>query len=140
VTMALGEFKKNTKILIAILFITVIALSLFWINQTKSNPAIITFPTVTPTNPPKFEVTIPSKGLLKNYVTVSVKAEAGTSCNLIFIPASGEMLNMDTIAGENGDCVWRWKLEESYKKGTARLIFTINGISDTRFLQILESF
>ncbi|GEM_PF-1062168 len=97
-------------------------------------------PTLTLTPQANFEVTIPSKGLLKNYVTVSVKAEAGTSCNLIFIPASGEMLNMDTIADENGDCVWRWKLEESYKKGTARLIFTINGISDTRFLQILESF
>jgi hypothetical protein len=73
-------------------------------------------------------------------VTVSVKAETGTSCNLIFIPASGETLDMNTVANENGECVWRWKLEESYKKGTARLIFTINGISETRFLQILENF
>lgn len=131
--------KKNAKTLTIILLASVFVFSLIWINQTKLNTITIP-PTSTPTPPPNFEVTIPSKGLLKNYVTVSVKAETGTSCNLIFIPASGEMLNMDTIADENGECVWRWKLEESYGKGSARLIFTINGMSQTHFLQILESF
>lgn len=131
--------KKNAKALTIIFFTSVFAFSLIWVNQTK--PTTTNIPaTATPTSPPNFEATIPSKGLLKNYVTVSVKAETGTRCNLIFIPASGEMLNMDTIADENGECVWRWKLEESYKKGTARLIFTINGVSQTRFLQILENF
>jgi hypothetical protein len=114
-------------------------LFIFWPSSPTSNPIQVT-PPASPTPRPKFEVTLPSKGLLKNYVTVSVKAETGTSCNLIFIPASGDMLDMDTIANEKGECIWRWKLEESYKKGTARLIFTINGISDTRFLQILENF
>lgn len=131
--------KKNAKALTIIFFTSVFAFSLIWVNQTKPNTPIIP-PTSTPTTPPNFEVTIPSKALLKNYVIVSVKAETGTRCNLIFIPASGEMLNMDTIADENGECVWRWKLQESYKKGTARLIFTINGVSQTRFLQILENF
>lgn len=93
-----------------------------------------------PTPEPNFEATIPSKGLLKNYVTVSVKAESGASCNLIFIPASGETLNMDTIADENDECVWRWKLEESYGRGSARLIFTIDGMSQTHFLQIFPEF
>jgi hypothetical protein len=133
------ELKQNTKILTVILFISVFTFSLFWINSKKSNTPIVP-PTSTSTPPPKFEVIIPSKGLLKNYVTVSVKAETGTSCNLIFIPASGETLNMNTIADENDECVWRWKLEESYGRGSARLIFTINGISQTHFLQILESF
>ncbi|MBL8050354.1 MAG: hypothetical protein JNM46_03955 [Anaerolineales bacterium] len=124
--------------LISIVSITLI----FYIFSPSLPTRILVKETITPspTSEPNFEVTIPSKALLKNYVTVSVKAETGTSCNLIFIPGSGDMLNMDTIANENGDCVWRWKLEESYKKGTARLIFTINGMSQTRFLQILENF
>ncbi len=98
--------------------------------------------TLTPplTPKPNFQVHIPSKALLKNYVTVSVKAESGARCNLIFIPASGEMLNMNTIADENNECVWRWKLEESYGRGSARLIFTIDGMSQTHFLQIFPEF
>jgi hypothetical protein len=131
--------KKNAKALTIIFLTSLFTFSLIFINQTKPNTTTIP-PSPTTTSEPKFEVTIPSKALLKNYVTVSVKAETGTSCNLIFIPASGETLDMNTIANENGECVWRWKLEESYKKGTARLIFTINGISQTHFLQILESF
>lgn len=136
---------KNRKIFgfIFIIIILIVAFSIFNFNLTTRKMARgtntpTTIPSSTPA--PKFEVTIPSKGLLKNYVTVSVKAETGTSCNLIFIPASGETLDMNAVADENGDCVWRWKLEESFEMGTARLIFTINGISDTRFLQILESF
>jgi hypothetical protein len=107
--------KKSVKKLTIILLVSVFAFSLILINQTKPNTTTIPL-TATPTSPPNFEVTIPSKALLKNYVTVSVKAETGTSCNLIFIPASGETLNMDTIADENGECVLRWKLEEFYKK------------------------
>jgi len=132
--------RKSKKILGLISIISIILLFYIFSPNLPTRSLIEETITPSPTLEPKFEVTIPSKGLLKNYVTVSVKAETGTSCNLIFIPASGEMLDLDTIADENGDCVWRWKLEESYKKGTARLIFTINGISDTRFLQILENF
>ena len=131
--------KKNVKVLTIILLVSVVAFSLILINQTKPNTTTIPS-TATPTSPPNFEVTIPSKALLKNSVTVSVKAETGTSCNLIFIPASGEMQSMDTIADENGECVWRWKLEESYERGSARLIFTINGMSETHFLPILPGF
>lgn len=133
------HIKKSAKALIIILLASAIVFSLIWINQTKPSTIII-LPTPTSTSLPNFEVTIPSKALLKNYVTVSVKAEIGTNCNLIFIPASGEMLNMDTIADENGECVWRWKLEESYERGSARLIFTIDGMSETHFLPILPGF
>lgn len=132
--------KRNFLPYIFIFLLIASVLSFIWIEQSTRTDSYIVTSTPSLTPEPKFEVTIPSKGLLKNYVTVSVKAETGTSCNLIFIPASGETLNMDTVADENGDCAWRWKLEESYKKGTARLIFTINGMSETHFLQILESF
>lgn len=132
---------KSRKIF-GLIFITSILLMIFTFlsNGLPTRSSAKETITPSPTSELNFEVTIPSKGLLKNYVTVSVKAEIGTSCNLIFIPASGQTLNMDTVADKNGECVWKWKLEESYKKGTARLIFTINGMSQTRFLQILESF
>jgi hypothetical protein len=132
---------KNKKIF-GLIFITSILLMIFTFlsNSLPTRNSVGETATPSPTLEPSFEVTIPSKGLLKNYVTVSVKAGAGTSCNLIFIPASGDMLSMDATANENGECVWRWKLEESYKKGTARLIFTINEMSQTHFLQILENF
>lgn len=135
--------KKNLYLFsITIFFLIILAFSIFNSKLTTRKKETENTPATIPssTSQPNFEVTIPSKALLKNYVTVSVKAETGTSCNLIFIPASGETLDMNTIAGKNGECVWRWKLEESYKKGTARLIFTINQISETHFLQILESF
>lgn len=95
---------------------------------------------IEPTPVPHFNVTIPQKALLKNYVTVSVEAPEGTACELTFIPASGETQVMDTIANANGVCEWRWKLEESYGKGNAHLIFTINGVSDTHFLEVLSGF
>ena len=95
-------------------------------------------PTTTPA--PHFTVNIPQKALLKNYVTVSVEALEGTACELTFVPASGETQVMDTTANSDGLCEWRWKLEESYGKGHARLIFTINGVSDTHFLEILSAF
>ena len=35
---------------------------------------------------------------------------------------------------------WMWRLEESYGKGDGRLIFTINGVSDTHFIQVFKEF
>src|SRR5262245_525900 len=130
--------KKN----LGLLFIVMVLLALSFILPTQYTEKESKIATATPsfTVEPHFEVTIPSKALLKNYVVVSVKATAGTSCNLIFIPASGEMINMDTIADESGECMWKWKLEESYGRGHARLIFTIDGTSETHFLQILPEF
>jgi hypothetical protein len=114
---------KNKKIF-GLIFITSILLMIFTFlsNSLPTRNSVGETATPSPTLEPSFE------------------AGAGTSCNLIFIPASGDMLSMDATANENGECVWRWKLEESYKKGTARLIFTINEMSQTHFLQILENF
>ena len=124
--------------LLLVLLVSLTALSLRG-EAAPLQPTIV--PTFTPFTPaPHFAVTIPQKGLLKNYLTVSVKADPGTSCKLTFIPHSGEILVMDTIANTEGECVWRWKLEESYGKGHGRLIFTINGVSDTHFIEILSNF
>ena len=95
-------------------------------------------PSFTPV--PHFNVNIPQKALLKNYVTVSVEAAPGTTCKLTFVPPSGVIREMDTTADESGQCVWRWKLEEEVGKGDGRLIFTLNGVSDTHFMEIRSAF
>ncbi|MCJ7539955.1 MAG: hypothetical protein MUO88_09870, partial [Desulfobacterales bacterium] len=56
---------------------------------------------------------IPQKALLKNYVVISAQTSPGTSCKLLYVPPSGETQKMDTIADNNGRCVWKWKIEES---------------------------
>jgi hypothetical protein len=95
-------------------------------------------PTIIPE--PAFAVHIPQKALLKNYVTVSAEAPPGITCELTYISPSGENHQMDAIANSDGLCEWKWKIEESQGKGAGRLIFTINGLSETHFLQILSSF
>ena len=47
---------------------------------------------------------------------------------------------METTADSSGLCEWRWKINESDGAGDARLIFTINGSSDTHFVQIFADF
>ena len=87
-----------------------------------------------------FVVDIPQKALLKNYVVVSVHTSPNTRCELLFVPPSGETKKMDAIADNEGQCVWRWKIEESQGKGSGRLIFTVDGKSETHFIEIRSSF
>lgn len=96
----------------------------------------------TPTFSPygNFTVHIPQKALLKNYVTISVEASPETKCELTYIPNSGKVYEMETTADSSGLCKWRWKINESDGAGDARLIFTINGSSDTHFVQIFADF
>ena len=77
---------------------------------------------------------------MKNYVTVSAEAPPGTKCELIYVPPSGATHQTDTIADASGQCVWKWKVEESEGKGDGRLIFTIGDISETHFIQIFSNF
>lgn len=138
----MSSSRKTLSFLFALLLL-VLLVSLTWLSQREETAPLqpTSVPTFTPFTPaPNFDVTIPQKGLLKNYLTVSVKADPGTNCKLTFIPHSGEILVMDTIANTDGECTWRWKLEESYGKGHGRLIFTINGVSDTHFIEILSNF
>jgi hypothetical protein len=131
--------RKIQNTLIALL-VAVLVTFLAWVvlrERTKTSQLPGT-PTVAPYT--GFAVNIPQKALLRNYVTVSVEAVSGTNCELTFVPPSGEIQVMDTIADIGGQCVWRWKLEESVGKGAGRLIFTINGVSDTHFMEIRSSF
>jgi hypothetical protein len=93
-------------------------------------------PASTPTAIPGkgFVVNNPQKALFKNYVTVSAEATPGTSCELTYIPPSGDISVMDTIANESGICSWRWKIDETKGKGMGWLIFTIGGMSETHFI------
>lgn len=127
------------KLLVTIILILALTLMFFLAFQIESAP-IQPRKQATETSVPHFTVNIPQKALLKNYVTVSAEAPTGTACELTFIPTSGETQIMNTTANTYGLCEWRWKLEESYGKGNARLIFTINGVSDTHFLEILSEF
>ena len=96
----------------------------------------------TPTVPPEtgFMLDIPQKALLKNYVVVSAQTTPGTICELVFIPPSGEIQKMEAVADGDGKCIWRWKLDESLGKGHGRLIFTIDGKSETHFIEIRSNF
>jgi len=96
----------------------------------------------TPTLPTEidFILDIPQKALWKNYLHVSAEAAPGTVCTLRYIPPSGNMKEMSSTADENGKCTWRWKIEEADGKGNGRLIFTINGKSETHFIEIRRSF
>jgi len=135
---------KTTKALIALLMISVVAFLARAYLQGQSNSSqppsttIIAPNTAAPHT--SFKVNIPQKALIKNYVTVSVEAPSGTNCKLIYISPSGETRQTDTISDESGLCVWKWKIGESEKRGTGRLIFTIGSISETHFLEILPNF
>jgi hypothetical protein len=95
---------------------------------------------LTVTQTPRFTVTIPQKALWKNYVTVSAEASPGTSCELTYVSPSGEIQTFITVANPDSLCVWRWKIEETQGKGSGRLIFTIDGVSETHFIEILPEF
>ena len=96
----------------------------------------------TPTAAPEkhFVVNIPQKALFKNYVIVSAEAMPGTSCELTYIAPSGDTSSMDVTANESGICSWKWKVDEAKGRGMGRLIFTIEGISETHFIEILPGF
>ncbi|MEW6400828.1 MAG: hypothetical protein AB1649_03455 [Chloroflexota bacterium] len=131
------------KTLVVLLFAVTLALVALAVPQRErdlstSSTSIILSPSATST--PDFSVSIPQKALLENYLTVSAEAAPGTDCRLTFIAPSGEIQVMDTVADENRLCEWRWKLAISMGKGAGRLIFTINGMSDTHFIQIFASF
>lgn len=128
---------KRTKIILST--VSLIILTIFIIQNRDNNPSS---PSIEPTLSPyaDFNVHIPQKALLRNYINVAVEAEPGTACTLTYVPPSGESMQMETVADSNGLCEWRWKIEESHRAGDARLIFTINGLSDTHFIQIFKEF
>ena len=131
---------RKITIVLALLLLVVLIIFLF---KNKEN-TIVVQPLSTPTYPTfedaDYAVTIPDKALIKNYLTVSLETTPGTICKLTFIPPSGNVREMETTAASNGQCTWRWKIEETDGKGHGRLIFTINGVSDTHFIDIRTSF
>ncbi len=131
------NYMKKTKIILSTALL--ITLIIFLIQSRKNYPSS---PSSEPTLSPygDFNVHIPQKALLKNYINVAVEAEPGTECTLTYVPPMGESMQMETIAKSNGLCEWRWQIKESDTQGHARLIFTINGLSDTHFLQIFNEF
>lgn len=128
---------KKTRIFLSAVLLIILSIFLFQNRERTSIP-----PSSEPTLSPyaDFNVHIPQKALLRNYINVAVEAEPGTACTLTYVPPSGESMQMETIADSNGLCEWRWKIEESHRAGDARLIFTINGLSDTHFIQIFKEF
>ena len=131
--------RRTPKILIALL-LAIFVTCLIWIVlrvQTNSSQTL-SLATVEPDT--GFVIDIPQKALMKNYVRVSMEATPGKYCELTYIPPSGEIHQMNTVANVSGQCEWRWKVEESEGKGDGRLIFTLDGKSETHFFQILSSF
>jgi hypothetical protein len=130
---------KIQKLLTALLLAVLITI-LVWAflhGQTKYSQ-----PPITPTidSNTNFKLNIPQKALWRNYLVVSAKVDDGTSCRLIYIPPSGNKKAMDVTADSDGLCKWQWKIEETDGKGSGRLIFTIDGASETHFIEIRSSF
>jgi hypothetical protein len=87
-----------------------------------------------------FKLNIPQKALWRNYLIVSAEAASGTDCRLIYVPPSGVVKVMEVTADASGLCEWRWKIEEADGKGSGRLIFTVDGVSETHFIEIRSAF
>ena len=131
--------RKVSKVLIVLLLTIFLAFIVVVVVRHQAGPSLpVSMSTATPEK--HFVVDIPQKALFKNYVTVSVEAAAGTSCELTYIAPSGDTSVVDTIANENGICSWRWKIDEAQGRGMGRLIFTLEGMSETHFIEILPGF
>jgi len=130
------KIPKSLIVLLLTIFVAFVVLVDFQFKT--SSPLPSSMPTALPEK--SFVVNIPQKALFKNYVTVSVEARPGTSCELTYVSPSGDISSMDTIADKSGMCAWKWKIDETKGKGMGRLIFTINGISETHFIEIRSSF
>jgi hypothetical protein len=129
--------EKNQKVPLLLLLIFSIAIVWVLLHRSGNLPA----PTPATTSPyADFTVHIPQKALLKNYLVVSLEAAPGTNCKLTYVPPSGEIQEMNTIANEDGLCKWRWKIDEAHGAGDGRLIFTVDGASDTHYIQIFAEF
>jgi hypothetical protein len=98
------------------------------------------FPPPSTSTPVSFNLNIPQKALWRNYLVVSAEVTDGAGCRLTYIPPSGNKKVMDVTANSSGLCEWQWKIEEADGKGNARLIFTIDGVSETHFIEVRSSF
>jgi len=121
-----------------VLLVTILTAFLAW-TILREQPASLQ-PPETPTDVPGLVLNIPQKALWKNYVAVSAKTSPGTTCELMYVPPSGKTHQINTTADSSGLCVWKWKVDETEGKGNARLIFTIDGISETHFIEIRSAF
>jgi hypothetical protein len=130
--------RKNPITVIALFIMLLIAFFAWVVLRRQTND--IHEPPPTASTQPKFEVNIPQKALLKNYINISMAAPPGTECNLIYVSPLGNIHENDTTANADGLCMWRWKMDESEGKGSGRLIFTVNGISETHFMEIFANF
>lgn len=132
--------KPVLNILLVLFALTAIAL-LIWLIRGEQRRSLQSTTVSTPSpEETSFRLEIPQKALWKNYVHVSAETTPGTTCELLYIPPSGDTQEMASVADENGECSWRWKVEETDGKGNGRLIFTIDGKSETHFIEIRSSF
>jgi hypothetical protein len=133
--------RKTPVIFLVIAFSVFLAWAVLRKQPTPPQPVPSKPPNTAVAVPTKsFVVNLPDKALLRNYVEVSVHANPGTTCKLTYIPPAGQTRQTTAIADANGLCVWKWQIDASDGKGNARLIFTINGISETHFLEMRSSF
>jgi hypothetical protein len=131
---------NSKRILTISITLVLLALAIWAFPWRPSTPAQSTpiSPTKTPFAP--FILHIPEKALWQNYLHVSAETTAGATCRLTYVPPMGKTQEMDTTADESGLCKWRWKISEEEGKGPGRLIFTINGNSETHFIEVRRSF
>jgi hypothetical protein len=137
--MQTQNIQKTWIALLIITLMTFVAFGSWFILQ---KPSDLSQPSEMPTAVPKIDLIthIPQKALWKNYVTVSVEATPGTICELIYVSPSGATQQTEITADASGLCLWKWKVDETQGRGAGRLIFTVEGISETHFMEIRSSF
>ena len=130
------KVSKKLIILLIVIFLVLVPRSTF--QSLSAQPKETSMATLY--DEPGFVLEIPQKALFRNTVTVSAQTKPGINCELTYIPPSGETTIMNTIANEDGKCTWKWIIDEMQGKGNGRLIFTIDGVSETHFIEIRSSF
>jgi hypothetical protein len=127
---------KSLVVLLLVIFFSFAFLAFFASQKRLPQTRI----TPTPQIDQAFVVNIPQKALFRNTLAVSALAAPGTSCRLTYISPSGESVIMETIADTDGICSWRWIVDETKGTGAGRLIFTIDGVSETHFIEVRSDF
>ena len=91
-----------------------------------------------------FVVELPQRAYWNSRVTVSVEAPPGTNCELSYITPAGNLSETDglgvTTANPNGLCKWTWKIDDSERKGSGRVIIRVGETSETHFIEIRSGY
>jgi hypothetical protein len=130
-------------------------------TYTPVPPSSTSFPTLTPISPkthtpaplPSYTPTKTPQSFYLNSFSwsvypgemahIQVITQPGVKCSITYHAPDEQKVDLpelaSLLANEKGECTWRWPIPERSPIGTATLIVTALGESQTYYLQILQS-